>query len=86
MNLYDLMGPVAIGAGVGASYGTAQSHGTAFWVTLLVGAAAGVGAFIALRRLTLKAPEQSLASYYVATPVCVFLVTTIAAWAAGAIV
>ena len=86
MNLFDLMGPVAIGAGVGASYGITPVHGIAFWLSLLLGVGAGFGTFVVLRRRVMDAPERKLAAYYIATPICVLLVTMAVAWGTRTIV
>lgn len=86
LNLYDIMGPVAIGFGIGASYGATQSHGTAVWISLLIGGAAGIGSFLALRRFMLKTSDRKLAAFYVATPVCVSTTTIITAWAVRTII
>jgi hypothetical protein len=86
MNLYDLIGPVAIGVGVGASYGAAPEHGIEFWFSILLGVGAGFGAFVALRRrLMPDTSERKLAAYYVATPACVLVVTMAVSWGARTI-
>jgi hypothetical protein len=87
MNLYDLIGPVAIGVGVGASYGAAHTHGIEFWLSVLLGVGAGFGTFLALRRRLLPdTSERKLAAYYVATPICVVMVTMAVSWGARAII
>ena len=81
MNLYDLMGPMAVSAGIGLSYSTETAHGATFWASVVVGAAVGLGTFLTFRRLTLRARERTLAVFYVGTPICVLAATVIAAWA-----
>lgn len=80
MNLYDLMGPMAVSAGVGVSYGAEPSHGPMFWASLLFGAAAGLGAFVMLRRSTMRVSERTLVVSYIGTPICVLGATILVAW------
>lgn len=80
MNLYDLMGPMAVSAGVGVSSGAEPSHGPMFWASLLFGAAAGFGTFVMLRRATMRASEQMLVVSYIGTPICVLSATILAIW------
>lgn len=80
MNLYDLMGPMAVSAGLGVSYGVERSHGAAFWASILVGAVVGFATFLTLRRVALNAPEGTLPALYIATPVCVLAATILGAW------
>jgi hypothetical protein len=84
MNLYDLMGPMAVGAGIGASYAAERSHGPVFWASILVGPAVGLGTFLTLRRLTLRVRERTLPLFYIGTPICVVTATIVAAWAVRA--
>jgi hypothetical protein len=84
MNLYDLMGPMAVSAGIGVSYGAEPSRGPIVWASLLLGAAAGFGTFLAFRRVTSRAPERMLGVFYVGTPICVLAATIAVAWAVRA--
>lgn len=87
MNVYDVIGPVAIGVGVGAQYGAAHAHGVEFWLSVLLGVGAGFYTFLALRRrLTPDASDRKLAAYYVATSVCVLMITMAVSWGVRAII
>jgi hypothetical protein len=83
MNLYDIMGPVAVPFGVGSLFGAGGERGPAFWTAVVVGALAGCIVFIVLRRAMLRVPasvERRLAVYYIATPVAVLAATMGMAW------
>ena len=84
MNLYEVMGLVAVGGGLGASYGMAQQHNFVFWASLVVGAVVGVGVFIGSLRLTVKAPERALPIYYLVTFIGVVAATIASSWAVRA--
>jgi hypothetical protein len=80
MNLYDVMGPVAVGAGVGFSYGLAIPQG-GNWLSLLVGAVAGASAFAAFRKITAQfTSERALRVMYVVTFIGTFTATAVGAW------
>src|SRR3569832_1107306 len=79
MNLYNLMGPMAGSAGRGVLYGVEESHGAAFWASVLAGAVVGFATFLQLRRVAVNAHEESLRAIYVATPVCVLTATLLGA-------
>jgi hypothetical protein len=71
MNLYDLMGPIAIGAGAGIAYATA-GHQT--WTSIagsfLLGVISGAAMFIKIREAVYgskAAKELTLAALYVGT-------------------
>jgi hypothetical protein len=87
MNLYDIMGPVAVAVGVGASFGAGGEHGLAFWTAVVIGALAGCIVFVVLRRAMVQMPasaERRLPVYYIATPVAVLAATMGMAWIARA--
>ena len=86
MNLYDLMGPMAVSAGAGVLYGLEHSHGAAFWASLLGGGVVGWAAFLRLRRVALRKRERSLTAIFIATPVCVLTATIVGAWMIRALV
>jgi len=71
MNLYDVMGPTAIGAGVGIAYaGAAHQPLAAIAVSLLLGVVAGAVTFIKIRKAVYglrAAKQQTLAVLYVGT-------------------
>ena len=71
MNLYDVMGPTAIGAGAGIAYASAAHQPWApIAVSLLLGVIAGAATFIKIRKAVygLKASrEHTLAVLYVGT-------------------
>ena len=84
MNLYDLMGAVAVRAGAGFSYGIAPSHGLTWWGSLVPGVFGGAVTFLGMRRLTLRARSRSegvLAFLYVLSFVAVFAATVGVSWA-----
>jgi len=86
MNLYEVLGLVAIGAGLGGSIGYAGSteHSPLrVTVAVAVGVIAGVIAFLRIRRtvIHLKQPtERTLAILYVLTFFGVLLATWVAAF------
>ena len=83
MNLYDIMGPVAVAVGVGSSFGAVEERGPAFWIAVVAGALAGCMVFVVLRRAMLRVTtsvERRLAVYYIATPVAVLAATISMAW------
>ena len=86
MNLYDLMGPVAVSAGAAMSYGVESAHGHVVWLSILVGAVVGCGAFLGLRRICMKARDGLLPAIYIATPVCVLAATVFGSWVVRVIV
>ncbi len=94
MNLYDLMGPMAVAGGIGAFCGVEQSHDPAFWASTGVGAVVGFGTFLVLRKATsrviqgAKAPvsERLLLMSYIGTPICVLVATFVGAWVVRATV
>ena len=84
VNLYDVMGPVAIAGGVSASYGASKPAGVS-WVALGAAFFIGVAVFISLRRATIAAPPSILPAMYVATPLAVLGATIISAWSLRAL-
>ena len=71
MNLYDVMGPTAIGAGAGIAYASAEHQPWApTAVSLLLGVIAGAVTFIKIRKAVYglrAAKQQTLAVLYVGT-------------------
>jgi zinc transporter ZupT len=91
VNLYETLGLVAIGAGLGVAVGTLPStHHQPLLIAaaVLLGVVAGVVIFLALRKFVtqLKKPtEQTLAVLYVLTFLGVLLTTWAAAFGTFAI-
>jgi hypothetical protein len=84
--MYDLMGPVTVGAGLGASYAAAKPGGVS-WLALFVALCAGVLAFVVMRRFVVALrPERALLAWYIVTPVAVLLATMVTAWGVRALV
>jgi NhaP-type Na+/H+ or K+/H+ antiporter len=85
MNLYDIMGPVAIALGIGGCVGYARAAnqaGISIAATLVVGVLAGATTFVMLRRLVSrvdKPTERALSLLYLATFLGVLLATCLAA-------
>ena len=82
MSLFDLLGPIAIGSGIGVLYGSAEAHGFAFWLSLVVGVAGGGATLVAMWHITGRVAsknspniERHLAAMYVASFVSVLAVT-----------
>lgn len=74
MNLYDLMGPVAIAVGVGASYGASKATGVS-WLVLGVALVVGCAVLVAMRHITTAVRPGALPVMYVATPLAVVCAT-----------
>jgi hypothetical protein len=79
MNLFDIMGLVAIGVGLGASYGVTKEEGVS-WVALAIACLMGAAAFLILRRITLEVSQRALIFMYVGTPLLVLLTTVLSVW------
>ncbi len=83
MNLYDIMGPVAVAGGAGVSYGSSSTHGLACWSSLVLGVTAGCATFLALRRITGRTQsERLLGVLYPVTFVGTLAATVVVAWLA----
>ena len=71
MNLYDVIGPTAMGAGAGIAYAsTAHQPWAAVAVSLLLGVIAGAAMFIKIREAVYglrNAKKYTLAALYVGT-------------------
>ena len=81
MTLYELLGLIAVGGGLGFSVGIAGPNGTVSWFSLAAGALIGIAAFLMFRRVTQRVDtERSLALMYGATFVGTFAATTVGAW------
>jgi len=87
MNLYELLGLIAIAGGLGVSYSSTQSHPVMAWFALGVAACAGWATFIAMRCLTdrVRNPnparlEAMLMGMYAAMFIAVLTATIVSAW------
>jgi hypothetical protein len=86
MNLYDIMGPVAIALGIGGCIGYARETnqpGISVAAMFVVGVLAGATTFVMLRRLVYRLDrptERTLALLYLATFLGVLFATCLAAF------
>jgi len=81
MNLYDLLGVIAVGGGLGFSAGLSGPNPNVPWSSLVAGALIGTAAFLLFRRVTARVDsERSLALMYGVTFVGTFAATAVGAW------
>ena len=86
MTLYELLGLIAVGGGVGFSYGFSRPTGNVAWFSLAAGVPIGISVFFMFRRITARfETERSLAVMYAVTFVGTFAATVVGVWLIRAI-